>query len=141
MPDPNCPSSRWSLDSLYEHITRVLEELTKRFEQRFADQEKAVTAAITAADRAVSKAETASEKRFEAVNEFRAQQRDLIETFARQDALNGAEQKIERTISRLDTLEGRTAGISAGWVYLIGLVSLGASLVGMVGGLIALTKH
>lgn len=40
-----------------------------------------VALALAAADKAVTKAEVAAEKRFEGVNEFRAQQADLISTF------------------------------------------------------------
>lgn len=64
----------------------------KRYEQRFVAQEgavasaltaqeKAVGAALIAADRAVSKVETANEKRFESVNEFRAQLADQAAGF------------------------------------------------------------
>ena len=61
----------------------LLDERDRRYaELRAADQEslklalnsqeKAVAAALAAADRAVSKADFATEKRFDAVNEFRA---------------------------------------------------------------------
>src|ERR1700690_3249408 len=44
--------------------------------QRFDAQEKAVAAALAAAKEAVAKAEAAAEKRFDAVNEFRATLKD-----------------------------------------------------------------
>lgn len=71
----------------------------KRYEQRFVaqegavasalmSQEKAVGAALIAADRAVSKVETANEKRFEAVNEFRAQLADQAAGFIPRNEAN-----------------------------------------------------
>jgi len=62
------------------------------FDQRFIDQNKAVEAALIAADKAVqaallaakeavTKAEVATEKRFDGVNEFRAQLADQAATF------------------------------------------------------------
>lgn len=71
----------WTVDTLKELM-----------DQRFSDQEKAVTAALAAAERAVeaalaaaekavAKAEQAAEKRFEAMNEFRGQLSDQANTF------------------------------------------------------------
>lgn len=97
--------SGWTVDTLHGQLLMILDErgrryaaqfaamqaiaveADKRYEQRFlaqqeavqaalAAQEKAVNAALLAADRAVAKAEAASEKRFESVNEFRAQLSD-----------------------------------------------------------------
>lgn len=91
--------SAWTVDSLKEYIELSLREKDKRDNQRYDAQEKAlaaallaaekaVTAALSAAERAVLKAEAASERRFESVNEFRAQQGDLITTFARRDEMD-----------------------------------------------------
>lgn len=70
----------------------LLDERDRRYTERFDAQEKAtdaalaaqkeaIAAALNAAQTAVTKAEVASEKRFDSVNEFRAQQGDLIRTF------------------------------------------------------------
>ena len=77
----------------------ALNAADKRYEQRFiaqegavssalVSQEKAVGAALIAADRAVSKVETANEKRFEAVNEFRAQLADQAAGFIPRNEAN-----------------------------------------------------
>jgi hypothetical protein len=69
--------------SIREYFEALLKEQQARVNERFEiqekavqtallGQEKAVSAAIIAADRAVTKAETATEKRFESVNEFRS---------------------------------------------------------------------
>lgn len=52
--------SEWTLDTFKEHV-----------DQRFTDQDKAVSAALQAAKEAVIKAETAADKRFELLNELR----------------------------------------------------------------------
>ncbi len=64
-----------------EHFEAVLAEKDKGYSQRFDAQEKAVTAALTAAKEAVVKAEIAAEKRFDSVNEFRGQLSDQARTF------------------------------------------------------------
>lgn len=54
---------------------------TKALDAAFVAAEKAVSTALESADRAVSKAEIATDKRFESVNEFRAQLTDQANTF------------------------------------------------------------
>lgn len=71
----------WSLDTLREHLQALLVEADKRNQQRFDGQEKAVSAALQAAKEAVTKAETAAEKRFDSVNEFRQQLSDQAASF------------------------------------------------------------
>jgi hypothetical protein len=63
-------TSDWTVDTLKQY-----------YDQRFIDQDRAVTAALNAAKEAVVKAETAANKRFEAQNEFRDQLRDQAATF------------------------------------------------------------
>jgi hypothetical protein len=140
----------WTLDTLYVHLSRVIADLARlgdehikhvgltsstgfseaelRNEQRFQAQEKAVTAAILAADRAVAKAESASEKRFDSVNEFRASMNDQANKFiprteAEQRMLSNSE-KIDALGNRLERIEGRGQGLNAGWVILTGAVGL-----------------
>src|SRR6185295_19908076 len=66
---------------LREYVDVRFEAQEKAVAAALAAQEKAVNAALTAADRAVAKAETAAEKRFESVNEFRAQLADQARNF------------------------------------------------------------
>ena len=88
-----------------------------RYQQRFDAQEKAVrdalaaakeavTAALIAADRAVTKAELASERRFEGVNEFRAQLADQAATLMpRAEStliLNTINDKVDVAVARID---------------------------------------
>ena len=103
-------------------------EAELRNEQRFQAQEKAVIAAMLSAERAVAKAEAASEKRFESVNEFRASMNDQARAFiprseAEQRMLSNSE-KTDAIGIRLERMEGRGAGLNAGWAILTGAVGL-----------------
>lgn len=102
----------------------VLSERDARYDERFACQEKAVVVALAtvnrefhehlaqvreetrlaldSADKAISKSEAATEKRFNSVNEFRAQQADIIQTFARKDEIN---QRLSGLSEKIDTLQ------------------------------------
>jgi hypothetical protein len=57
--------------ALRDYFTLWLERLELFYNRRFEDLDTKTTLALTAADKAVNKAETATEKRFEGVNEFR----------------------------------------------------------------------
>jgi len=133
-----------------------LAERELRYEQRFMAQEKAVNAALIAQKEAVVKQEMASEKRFEGVNEFRAQLSDQAATFlprneyqVQHDSLNEkvdavtknvaermdlSSKAINQAISNLQisraTDEGHSSGLNAGWVLFAGGAGL---LIGIVG--------
>jgi hypothetical protein len=101
-----------------------------------AAAEKAVAAALSAADRAVAKAEVASEKRFESVNEFRGTLTDQVRTFMpRTEAEQRMQSNAEKTDAigiRLERIEGRGAGLTAGWAILtgaVGLIGVGVAIV------------
>lgn len=160
--------SGFTVDTLQTLVNSVLNERDRRYEQRFIAQEQAVKlaldrvdkefhehlaqvraethAALDAADKAIAKAEAATEKRFESVNEFRAQLSDQTRTFMpRAESIQRHEQTAEKVAalenrhsadvalinSRLDLNTGRGIGIEKGWSLLIGLA-------GLVGGIIAI---
>lgn len=66
----------------------AFETLGREFGERVQQVRNETVLAMAAAEKAISKAETATEKRFESVNEFRAQQADIITTFARKDEVD-----------------------------------------------------
>lgn len=134
---------------------RFTAERYERSQQRFDAQEKAVSAALevtneatkaalAAAERAVAKAETATEKRFEGVNEFRKQLSDQTATFiARVEAMGqitNLREKIDALTTRLERTEGQSAGLSSGWGYLVGAIGLLATLLGIGGVLVAFSR-
>lgn len=127
--------------------SRLMDERDLRYDQRFRAQteavstamtaaEKAVAAALSAADRAVLKAENASEKRFEAVNEFRQSLNDMMtQLIPRSEAdqrFDAMAEKIGTLQQRLDKAEGTGGGLRAGWGYLIGGVGLFSTIVGLL---------
>lgn len=110
--------SGWTIDTIKEYVDQRYIASDKAIAAALAAQKEAIAAALTAADKAGAKAETASEKRFDSVNEFRAQQADIIATFMprteAQVLINSIADKLDLQAARLDKLEGRSSGI--GWV-------------------------
>lgn len=110
--------SGWTPDLLKQHFDALLRARDLRFDQRFTAQQEAIHAALLAAKEAVSKAESATERRFDAVNEFRAQLADQASTFARQDnlsqALEGRDKLITALTERVRELELARSGMTGG---------------------------
>lgn len=119
-----------------------------RYQQRFDAANEAVHAALVAAEKATTKAEAAADKRFESVNEFRAQLADQAATFipraeseARMRSLAelveakyaGLLDKISDLTETVNRAQGRSAGLGAGWNYLVGLVGLVVAVITIVG--------
>jgi hypothetical protein len=128
------------------------EDQTKALDAALAAAKEAVQTALVAAEKATSKAEAAADKRFDSVNEFRSQLADQAATFipraeaeARLTSLAelveakyaGLLDKLTDLIAHDNRAQGRTAGIGAGWNYLIGFVGLvvaAATVIGIVVG-------
>jgi hypothetical protein len=113
----------------------------RRVDDRFMSQEKAVAAALAAAKEAVAKAETATEKRFESVNEFRGALNDSSRLLMPRTEAEMAMAEIRRSVADLDgrikAKEDRGRGMNQGWVILvagIGLISSIISLVYLISG-------
>lgn len=112
--------------SVLKYIQDLMAERDLRYQQRFEAQTSAIHAALLAAEKAVTKAETANERRFESVNEFRETLSDQAATFISRvefEALRSAyAERIRELAERLDKTEGRSSGLTSGWGYLIGAV-------------------
>lgn len=102
-------------------------------------QEKAVNAALLAAQTAVQKAETAAERRFEAVNEFRGQLADQAANLMPRGEANvlfaGQSEKITALEARINESAGRSKGIDQFWGYLVGGVGLVLAILAATGKL------
>lgn len=134
-------ASEWTTDTLHELLLALLRERDARYAERFTLSEKAVDSALASSERAVAKAEIATEKRFDAVNEFRAQLADQARDFmprkeyeVQQAAITGRLNSLERTSA---TSGGRSAGLRDGWGYVVGAAG---SLAGIGGLLFAIFK-
>lgn len=104
-------------------------------DQRFDSSDKAINAALAAAKEAVLKAEAASEKRFEAVNEFRAslsdQQRTLMPRVE-------SELVVKNLADRLKVLEDAKTQAAGGWS---GARNLWGVIVGVIGVLSIIASY
>lgn len=181
--------SGWTTDTLHELIIELnraqnerhreaLGDLRVLLNERHASQQEAMRTAFSAADeavkaalrsaeKAVDKAETAAEKRFESVNEFRAQLADQAGTFLTRVEYDAAHQalidKFEtattrntesirelelRLTSRLDLMSGGAAGatgqraeqrqITGAQVAIIGVILTAAAIIVTI---ILATRH
>lgn len=134
----------------HAHIATLVAAYDKRYEQRyeasqkaleaalvaqkdavkeaFAAQKEAINAALASADRAVSKAEIASEKRFEGVNEFRAQlgdqQRTLMPRTEAENRMNMIQEKVGVLEGFRTEMLSKGAAAKEGYGYAVGLVGL-----------------
>ena len=142
--------SGWTTDTLHVHMQRQLDGLVRMLDERYETQTKAtdkafeaqqtamqaaltaaetaVSKALESAEKAVTKAESAAEKRFDAVNEFRQTLSDQAATLMpRAESMSrheAAAEKIDDLNTRLDKMDGRGAGLSAGWGILVAVVGL-----------------
>lgn len=93
-----------------------------------AARDKAVDAEFAAQEKAVTKAETANEKRFESVNEFRAQLGDIISTMIPRTEANARIGAIEDKIADLKAVVdkglGRSKAGMENWGVLVGGVGM-----------------
>ncbi len=114
----------------------VLSERDTRYQQRFDATEKYVSAGFLSAEKAITKAETATEKRFEGVNEFRAQLSDQQRTFmprGEQERMQSAiSDRITALEKQIDTLVSERKGIMGGWGYAVGVIGLAISVIAVV---------
>lgn len=126
----------WTVGTLREHLVALIGELDRRNIQQFEAQEKAVEAALAAAKEAVLKAESASERRFEAVNEFRAVLTDQSGTFVTRtevdQRLGAVAEKLEAVQGQLKEISGSTLGSAGTRAAVVSVVLVAASVVGIV---------
>lgn len=114
----------WTVETLLEHINKILDDRDRRYEQRFEAQQ-----------RAIDKADTATEKRFEGVNEFRQSLADQNKMFLQRTEYESNHLRLmeahEELARRVEAFEGRSSGLRQGWIYILGgatLLSVGVSL-------------
>ncbi len=115
--------------------------LDRRLTEAVAAQDRANTIALQAAEKAVLKAETASEKRFEGVNEFRQTLSDQAANFVTRKEVEALFAAVNGTLLRLDTSasadHGKSAGADYAWRAIITVIGL---LIAASGFLLAVTK-
>jgi hypothetical protein len=111
-----------SLASIEKHIATEVQHLHDIIAQALASTELAI-----------SKKDVADEKRFEAVNEFRGQQADIIRGFLPRAEYTVEHQSMQRQIDeltkRLNLQAGRATGYSNLYGWVIGGLGLLATLI------------
>jgi hypothetical protein len=105
-----------------------LDERDRRYNERFTAQEGANHLALEAAEKAVLKAETAAERRFEGVNEFRQTLSDQARDFITRKEVEALLLGVNATLSRLDTANTANTGRGVGMGQLWGWVVAAAGL-------------
>jgi hypothetical protein len=88
--------------------------------------------ALIAAEKAVAKAETANEKRFESVNEFRKTLSDQTASFPSRVELQALADRVSDLATRMDKTEGKSSGLNAGWAYLIAAAGIVVAVIALV---------
>lgn len=114
------------IHALQEWFAKLTDANDRRYEQQFE-----------AADRAVIKAETSAEKRFEGVNEFRAQLGDQQRTLMPRSEVDvivaGLEGKINALERQFNHQRSESAGVKGGWGYAVGVVGFVLLVVSIIG--------
>ena len=112
--------------------------------EAFAAQKEAINAALASADRAVSKAEVASEKRFEGVNEFRAQlgdqQRTLMPRAEAENRLGTLAEKVGILESFRTEMLSRGTGTKEGYGWAVGIIGFVLTILAVLGAVITLVS-
>ena len=147
----------WTVETLREYLIALVDSNDRKYSDRFMASQDAVNAAfitqqtamqtalvaqklavdtaLAAADRAVAKAEIATEKRFEAVNEFRAVLTSQQVTFVTHNEVNlmmrTLTEKVDLNTKGIADMQtavanniGQKSGIKESWVYVLGGVSI-----------------
>jgi uncharacterized membrane protein len=136
----------WTFETMLSHVAALIETNLvminandARYEQRFLDSKiavdaalnaakTAVDAALSAAKEAVAKAETASEKRFDGVNEFRLtlsdQQRTLMPRAEAELRMNSLADQINAIKEAQIRNVGRSVGIKDSYGFIEGLLGV-----------------
>lgn len=127
--------------------------LREHLEALRADDKEALKIALEAASTAVGKAEQAQSKVNETQNEFRGTLKDQAATLmprteteqlikALREESERGRAGIQKDVDALKTsstaIEGRSKGLNAGWIYLIGALGAIGTLFGIIGSIIGL---
>lgn len=119
-----------------QSLDRLTEAKFVTFRTLIDSQAEKVALALAASDKAIQKSEMATEKRFESVNEFRGTLSDQTRTFISRvefEALRSSYvDRLAELQQRLERVEGHSAGLSAGWVYLLGGIAAVGTIISMV---------
>lgn len=128
--------SGWTIDTLRKHVLTLLRQKDLRDEQRFQAQNQAINAALLAAKEAAARAETANDRRFDSVNEFRAalddKTRSQVSSDRFESVVDAFNARLRELAARVDKTEGKSTGLNAGWSILVAAVLLAIAVISFV---------
>lgn len=149
-------TGEWTVETVRIHLQQQLDDMREMLSERFNTQTKAVDAAFAAQQAAITAAAAASERRFEGINEFRAQLSDQAATLmSRAEAtvrLDGLNEKVEaealrqtqrvnelerQVRSRLDLSQGAKTGFTDSVKLFFAAVSVVIALIAAVATVMA----
>jgi len=111
---------------LQDYILMKIESNDLRYEQRFLSSQQALNAALESASTAVIKAETATEKRFDSVNEFRATLADQQRTYMPRSEVDiiikNLEERVSINANQISTLVGQKSGRTDQTGYILAIL-------------------
>jgi hypothetical protein len=117
--------SDWTVDTLKEHVEKIL-----------AEKDKAINIALAAAKEAVGVAETNAEKWRDNANEWRGAMSDREKKFLSREEFLAFKESSEKALKiekeRADRGEGRGVGLNAFWGYLIGGIGLVLAILSLI---------
>jgi hypothetical protein len=129
-------NERWTIDTAMAHLQSLIDANERLTKERFVSQQQAVSAALAAAKEAVQKAESAAERRFESVNEFRNTLSDQQRTLMPRAEFESMEKAISFRLDAIDKqLEAQRAertGVKGGWALAVGVVGFVLTIVTML---------
>jgi hypothetical protein len=143
-------------DADKEYLATRLEALQRESALGLSSVKESIALALSAAKEAVNKAETANEKRFDGVNEFRAtladQQRLLIPRMEVDVIIKALEGKIAtlnsavadhntRILSISVASANKSEGLTQGWGWAVGVIGLVLTLLSIVGVFVTFNSH
>lgn len=131
--------ARRDTDTKYDTVGHQLQELSKLKASELVQIERVDSlrreayALRESAERAISKTESAVEKRFESVNEFRAQLSDQAGRFMPREVADSQLDEIKKQLSaltqRVDITQGKTQGTNLTIGYMVTAATLVISIV------------
>lgn len=129
-------------DATLDSILRILDAHDARHSERLTALQEMMKISLEAHSQLAERTETSFEKRLEAMNHFRNEFRSLVGGLATKKEVelmyHSLNEAIQVQRSRLDIQEGKGKGLSLGWGYLIGVVSL---IAGIASTFMVLSRH
>jgi hypothetical protein len=122
--------------SLREHVEALREADNLRFKSEREDDNLRNQQRFDAMETAIKKAETATERRFESVNEFRSTLTDQTKEFPTKAVVDGKFAALEAQVAaltgRLDRREGSGQGLHSGWLILVAAIGSLSSIAAII---------